>query len=250
MLAVIHEDYPKIRDVIDKNQIEGLLNFIPTILGIKFNSQDDKNQLDRQMILVLDLIKSKFSTLTIPEIREAFKMYVAHELPNTKVFRVVDCIAVAEVLVAYMEFRSESLRVYDQKKTMLELPQKQLSEMEERENRLKFLKIIFDEVKSVGYSHDAHRLFLELEKKGFINIKPEDKRIIYEQELKKYIPKKKEELRGRGVLGSAHLIKEFMIDVESDKPLTAVVNICRANAVSDFISKIETFEELVIKITI
>lgn len=73
------------------------------------------------MLVVLDFIRTKFSSLTIEEVKEAFKMYVSKEFPEIKVFRMLDCVVVGEVLNAYVNFRNESLRVYDNKKMQLPL---------------------------------------------------------------------------------------------------------------------------------
>ena len=127
-LAILSEDYPKVKNIESKQEINGLLNFLITILNIKSSSEEEQQQLDRQMVLIFDLIKTKFGGLTAPEIKEAFKMYVSKSFPDIKVFRLLDCVAVGEVLTAYTDFRAESLRAYSQKKTML---QNQLPEMSE-----------------------------------------------------------------------------------------------------------------------
>lgn len=89
------------------------------MMNIKVSNDTEKKDLQIQMLVVMDFIKSKFGNLTIPEIKEAFKMYVAREFPEIKVFRILDCVSVGEVLDAYKSFRNESLRVYSQKKTAL-----------------------------------------------------------------------------------------------------------------------------------
>jgi len=85
-------------------------------LNLKTSSEQDAKDLNIQMLVILDFIKSKFSQLTIEEIKEAFKMYVAKEFSHLKVFRMLDCVVVGEVLNEYINFRNESLKVYDNKK--------------------------------------------------------------------------------------------------------------------------------------
>lgn len=101
-----------------------------SILNIKTNSPEDVQDLDTQMTLIWDLITTKFGTLTAPEIREAMKMYVAKEFEGIRVFRLLDCISIAEILTAYMNFRNDSLRVYIDNKMQkkLELPEQTESE--------------------------------------------------------------------------------------------------------------------------
>ena len=97
------------------SEVDDLMNFMVTILNIKTTNENDIDELDKQMIMAHDFIKTKFGSLTIPEVKEAFKMYVAKEL-NIPVFRLLDCVAIGEVLNKYMDFRAEALRVYNDKK--------------------------------------------------------------------------------------------------------------------------------------
>lgn len=75
------------------------------------------------MLVILDFIKSKFGFLTIPEIKEAFKMYVAKDFGHKDVFRTLDAIVVSDVLNCFLNYRSEKLRVYTQKNQKLALEQ-------------------------------------------------------------------------------------------------------------------------------
>ncbi|MEN9655240.1 MAG: Polaribacter phage [Bacteroidota bacterium] len=131
-LAILNEDYPKVKTIESKEEINGLLNFLITILNIKVSSEEEKVQLDKQMVFIFDLIKTKFGSLTVPEIREAFKMYVAKEFSDIKVFRMIDCIVVGEILVAFMNYRNERLRIYDDKKRNInQLPEKTQSQIKQ-----------------------------------------------------------------------------------------------------------------------
>ena len=117
-LAVLNEDFPKVKNT-DAREVSGLINYIIGVLNIKtFDDADEIKKMNVQMLLVGDLIRSKFGNLTIPEIKEAFKMYVSKEL-DLKVFRMLDCIAVGEVLTAYTDFRNQILQVYESKKRNL-----------------------------------------------------------------------------------------------------------------------------------
>lgn len=118
-LAVINEDFPKVRNV-DDIGVSGLLNYILALLNIKSPTDPQEiANMDIQMLLVGDLIRTEYGTLTIPEIKTAFKMYVSKQLEGVKVFRILDCISVGEVLTAFIEHRNESLRVYSEKKRTL-----------------------------------------------------------------------------------------------------------------------------------
>lgn len=80
------------------------------ILGVK---QLDPNPEEhaRQLTFIYDFIISKYDFLTIEEIKEAFRMFVNKEF-EVKVFRMLDCILVAEVLGSYVDFRNEILKSY------------------------------------------------------------------------------------------------------------------------------------------
>lgn len=100
------------------------MNYILVLMNIKTSTEEDVKDLNIQMLVVLDFIKSKFGFLTVPEIQEAFKMYVAKEFGHKQIFRTLDTILVSEVLNCFVTFRSDSLRSYNQKKQFIELSEK------------------------------------------------------------------------------------------------------------------------------
>jgi hypothetical protein len=51
-LAVLNEDYPKVKNIESKQEINGLLNFLINIINIKVSSEEEKLQLDKQMVLI------------------------------------------------------------------------------------------------------------------------------------------------------------------------------------------------------
>lgn len=249
ILAVINEDYPKVKSS-DANSLSDLINFIITILNIKVeNDPDEIKKMNQQMLLVGDMIRTKFGYLTIPEIKEAFKMYVSKEFSNIKVFRILDCISIGEVLTAFTDFRNESLRVYDKKKEKLLIEQNKISEEEKQQIRNYFLLVIYNDLLKNGYSDDAWQLFFDLEKSGKINSTTEDKKALYNEELKKYIPAHKEEIRLKGPFAAKSLLKDFQSMIDSGKNITAVQNKCRSILVSkylkDYLADFETFKNAI-----
>ena len=115
-LATLSENYPKVRVVGDCKE---LINYIVPLMNIKISSKEEEKDFDIQMIVILDFIKSKFGFLTIPEIREAFKMYVAKDFGHKEIYRNLDTILVSDVLNCYVGFRSDSLRAYNEKMNTL-----------------------------------------------------------------------------------------------------------------------------------
>lgn len=118
-LAVLNEDFPKIR-LCDANQLEELINFVLTVMNIRVeDTKEAKQEMKTQMYLIGDLLRTEFGNeVTIPEVKQAFKMYVSKKL-NVRVFRLFDCIAVGEVVSAYIEHREAQLEVYSEKRLRL-----------------------------------------------------------------------------------------------------------------------------------
>lgn len=92
------------------NEVDDLLNFILSLLNIKTIDEDPQEN-QRQLAFIYKFIIDKFSFLTIEEIKEAFKMYVANQF-EVKVFRMIDCVVVGEVLYSFIEHRNNILQNY------------------------------------------------------------------------------------------------------------------------------------------
>lgn len=159
------------------------------------------------MLVVSDFIKTKFGFLTIPEIQEAFKMFVAKEFSEIKVFRILDCIVVGEVLNAFIDFRNENLRVYEQKKqsVMLEkenkiTPDKEFKIMSEAIN-----KKYYEYLESKDIQEPFAHIFKELIERSIIKMPTKET-----PKLSLYYDNKIKE-------ASEQLIDEFKNTSETDK---------------------------------
>lgn len=119
-MAVLNENYPKIRNLNSLNEVDELINFILDILGVK-SLDEDLDEHNRKVKFIFEFIISKFGFLTIPEIKESFKMYVAKDFGHCDIYRTLDSIVVSDVLNCFIDFRSEKLRVYTQKKKTEEM---------------------------------------------------------------------------------------------------------------------------------
>ena len=119
LLAIINEDYPKFRLVSSTEDFNDLINYLIIILNIKTTSEEENKNIQSQMIVILDFIKTKFGFLTIQEIREAFKMYVAKDFGHKEIYRNLDTIVVSDVLNCFMNLRAEKLIRYSQKNNNL-----------------------------------------------------------------------------------------------------------------------------------
>ncbi len=234
-LAILSEDYPKVKSIESKQEINGLLNFLITILNIKVSSEEEKLQLDKQMVLIFDLIKSKFGSLTVQEIKEAFKMFVSGEFPDLKVFRMLDCIVVADVLNAYREFRNESLRAYDQKKKLLIEQPQPMSEEEIKQNFDNLVKLIFEDLKANGFSSDAWLLYDCLECNGLIKISVKEKKELYVKQAKIYLFEASQEANQRHFHSAKSVIQDITNKIAKGKIIRSVANRCKSIVVSEFL---------------
>lgn len=118
------------------------------ILGIK-SLDEDLDEHNRKVKFIFEFIIAKFGSLTIPEIKEAFKMYVAKDFGHTDIYRNLDSIVVSDVLNCFIDFRGEKLRAYNQKKRK-----------EEEEERLKLNPINTELIMTNGIN-DLYSEFLK-----------------------------------------------------------------------------------------
>lgn len=181
LLAKLSEDHSKLRAVNDA-EVSGLINYLLTILNIKSSTKEEVELLGVQMLVLEDFLKTKFGHLTIPEIREAFKMYVSKGFAEIKVFRLLDCIAVGEVLNAYIDFRAESLRSYSEKKRKLENQLPEISDSQKEEIIKSGVNRIFQEYQdSKTAQENTEYIFDFLIEKSIIKNGNNPKVILYYQ---------------------------------------------------------------------
>lgn len=234
-LAILNEDHPKVKNIESKQETDELINFLVTILNIKVSSKEEELQLDKQMILIFDLIKTKFGSLTIPEIKEAFKMYVAKEFSEIKVFRMLDCISVGEVLNAYKDFRNESLRIYDSKKKKILEALPEVSEIQKNEIRERFLKSIFSELTEKSFSSNAWHLFSKLEEDGKLPMSLQEKKTLYFQQLRIYEIEEKADIRGKHGINAKAFLRDLNNQITGKGTVGSVVNKCRSITASNYL---------------
>ena len=100
-------------------EVDVLIDFILDILGVKC-LDEDLNEHKRKFKFLYKFIISTFGFLTIPEIKEAFRMYVAKEFGHKDIYRTLDTIVISDVLNCFIDVRAEKLRAYNQKNKALE----------------------------------------------------------------------------------------------------------------------------------
>jgi len=234
-LAILSENFPKLKNT-DANELSKLINYLLTILNIQRpNDEETIELMDYQMLLVGDLLRTKFGNLTIPEVQEAFKMYVAREFPSLKIFRVFDSIAIGEVLTAYRDYRDEMLHVYNTKKMNLLINKpKDYSEEEKQQIRNEFLMVLFDEIKEKGYSDDVYHLWTDevgnltiFAKKVNTTVTDDQKKEIYKTELEFYINQKKGDVALSRSPAARIILEDIKRMAENNEIIKVVQNRCR-----------------------
>ena len=222
-----------------KTFIGATLVKIAGMMGIK----SEFDQFTKQDIV--KMILSSFKELSIEEIYKAFELerYGVYEV-KTDHFQLFDANYVSEILNKYRRWKIQ------EKKTLnLEAPKTEIEVTEEdKENiRLEFLKTVFEDLKNNGYSSDAWQFFFDLEKSGKIKLTDEEKKKLYQEEFKKYVPAEKEEIKIKSGLSAKTLLADFQKRIDSGKPLVYVQNRCRSILVSAFLKKhltdFETFKK-------
>lgn len=251
LLAVINEDYPKLKEIQSNQETDGLINYLITILNIKVSNEEEAKDLQIQMLVVSDFLKTKFGNLTIPEIKEAFKMYAAREFSKIKVFRILDCISIGEVLQAYTEFRNDSLRTYTSQKQILLSAMPEKTTEEKKEIRLKFIEMLFEEIKTDKFSNNAWLLYDEFYNSGKIKISDEEKKELYNSQLLIYANEQRNEIKKKSALITKPLLLDLNTKIQSGKPIQLVKNKCKSVLVCNYLKKhmydFETFKNSILQ---
>lgn len=235
-LLTLKENHNQWKNTTLQEKADGL-NFLVEVLNLKISNQEEEDHMNRQMVLISDLISTKFPNITIPEIKEAMKMYVSKSFVDIKVFRILDCISIGEILSAYIDFRNESTTVFIEKRKTLLMEKSEVSKEEKQKIRKDFLQMVFDEVWKDGHCSDAHFLFKEMELKGLINLSNEEKKEIYDKELKLYIPEERNRIRNTQPYSASKAIEQFNKNIQSGNKLVYVQNRCRSIIVSELIKQ-------------
>ncbi len=236
-MAILSEDYPKLKEIHNNSETDALINYLLTILNIKVSNENEAKDLQIQMLVVSDFLKSKFGFLTVEEIKEAFKMFVAREFPEIKVFRILDCVAIGEVLQSYTNFRNESLRTYiDKKQVLLSAPPPKTDE-EKKQIRLKFIEMLYEEIKKDKFSDSAWLLYDELYNSGKIKITDEEKRELYNKQLLVYATEQRTEIAKKSAITHKSLLQGLNDKIQSGNPIQLVKNKCKNIIVCDYLKK-------------
>jgi hypothetical protein len=193
MLAILNENYPKMRNIQSLNEVDSTIDFILDILGIK-NLDDDFNEHNRKFRFICEFIISEFGFLTIPEIKEAFKMYVAKKFGHKDIFRILDVIVISEVLNCFVEYRSDTLRIHTQKAQKLALQEEnKLSDSEIDKQMIEAVNNRYLEfIESNTISEPLEHIFKELIERKILKMPSAEFPKLYEYYDNKLLEAKKQ----------------------------------------------------------
>lgn len=224
---------------------EDCLNFMIEILNIRIVTDEEQDSINRQMLIINDLISRYYSNLTIGEIKEAMRLYVFKQFSEIKVFRLIDAVSVGEILKAYIDYRNEVIEPFLQKRQNLLNAPIEKSELEKQKIRNEFVKMVYDEILEKGYCSEAWYIFKTLEEKEKINVSNDEKQTLFLKELAIYVPSERKRIIESNPYNYKHKIKEFENTYQNGKRPVYVKNRCRSILVSDFVLKSKiTLEEL------
>jgi len=237
----LSEDNQKVR-VSGANEISSLINYLITLLNIKADPSE-QNYLNNQMLVVGELIITKFGELTIPEIKEAFRMYVAREFADIKPFRLLDAIAVGEVLNAFREYKRESLHVYNQKKIAMLPEQTEITESEKSEIRKQWKEDFMKRFENKERTDDAWLMYNELISDG-LKVLDERKKQLYISESKRYLEELKSKTITQPSLQTKQAYKEAVEKLSKNDTNGYITNRCKTILVLEYLEKLETIKKL------
>lgn len=206
-------------------------------MGINVNSELSQQELDKKIVVIFKFIDGYFSKLTVEEIVEAFRMYVARKFPDVKVFRMIDCVSVSEVLNAYIEYRDKAIAPFIEKRKILLNAPLEKTEAEKEQIFKEFVTMVYNEIQEEGYSKDSWQLFSDLEKSGFIKVSNDEKHLMYKRELAKYTIEERKNIKLSNPINFKQSIKEFESQIKGKNKLAVVQNRCRSILVSEAIKQ-------------
>lgn len=188
--------------------------------------------------------------LTAGEIYLAFKMALSRELLDSKgneieLFPELSINTTGKVLHAYLKKKQEDV-AYQRSKDKLRLLNKKKEEDEE-ENKKKirenFISVMYQELKENGFYDFAWIIYDNLYSLGFLVVNNEEKKKLYNEQLKIYTKEEKDYIKSKGSFSTKHLLKDFEKEINSNKKIPNVINKCKSILVSNYLIKFtEDFE--------
>lgn len=194
------------------NEVDDLVNFILDITSVKSLGETEEEH-GKNLAFIYNFIKSKYSFLTIEEVKEAFRMYVANQF-DIKVFRMLDCIVVGEVLTSYIEYRNNMLKTYVPADITPKLDS--ITESGKEDINKKAVNRVYNEFKESKSLPDGLTYIYEiLVEKGFIKVPNENT-----PKLQAYYEKKTNEAKDELILETKKEIEKSKIKFDKTNSMS------------------------------
>lgn len=162
-----HRSFLKIREFQD-GQWEELGKRIDAVsMGIQ------KEPITRErMILIIDILKKKFSDFGMNEIIEAFTMAFAKEIEVDKTYGNLTVEWIASVLVAYRKYRNKHIALFEKDKEANK-PQVEYTDLEYYDGLVKIIK----ELKEIPETYQYDAVFRHLEDAKLVSLTTDEKQM-------------------------------------------------------------------------
>lgn len=196
---------------------------INSLAGIKTEIDDFTKQDIVKMIL------GTFNELSIEEIYKAFELerYSVYET-KTDHFQLFDANYISEILKKYKKWKVEQKKVLN-----IDAPKEEI-QVDKNKIRLDFLKMVYSEIKETGFCLESYLLYDKLESK--INATDQQKKELYQQQIKIYEVEEKQYISNRG-LQMKTLLLELKERIESKSGVESVKNKCKSILVSEYLKQ-------------
>lgn len=213
-----------------KDKIENVKTDLGIILTRIHGEMGLKSEID--LFIKQDLSKmiiTHYNTLSFEEIYKAFELerFGLYE-DKTEHFQLFDSNYVSTILKKYKNWKIEQKRILN-----IEAPKTEI-QLDKNKIRLDFLKLVYSELKSEGFSSVAFHLYDKLSDK--IKATDQEKKEMYQQQIKIYEVEEKQYISNRG-LQMKTLLLELKNKIESKNGIESVKNKCKSILVCKYLEQ-------------
>lgn len=242
----------KIKDRKDKPGFAELLGQvlvkISVLAGIK-NEIDDFTKQD-----ISKMIFNAFNELSLEEIYKAFELerYGLYE-DKTDHFQLFDANYISEILKKYKKWKIKEKQLLNFQAPKIEMENK---EIEKESIKNEFLKQIFDDLKTNGYSSNiwlcwekdlATKELTEFAKKVNATVTNSEKKEMYAREQQLYLQEINAENKSRRTHSTKWTVENATKQIKKGQKINSVVNRCRcligSKYLKDYLTDFEEFKK-------
>lgn len=185
---------------------------------------------------IVNMLTSYWSNLSMEELIKAFELErVGAYNERTEHFQLFDSTYISKILHKYQKWKRE-LKTEHNITSQAQSDSIEISKEERQKIREEFVIHLFNEIKSSGYTFDAHLIYKELEEKGKLVIGNSRKADVYKKQYEKVLF----QLKAMNLKKPTKELKEQIKSMEEinskGKFVNRVVEECRALSVCEYLS--------------